>query len=108
MLTEAQTSIAPLSEEIRAKVTKDSTRTETWLRMIGEALCYLQSDFDPSFVDDVGWKHAAASIETAYKDASQTAHATKALIVFLQGVGRIVKPDPAVVGRFRIARRVGV
>jgi ketosteroid isomerase-like protein len=99
MLTEAQTSIAPLSEEIRVKV-PDSTGSETWLRTIGDALRYLQSDFDASFNGDVGWKHAAASLETAHKDASQTAHATKALIVFLQGVDRIVEPNPAVVGRF--------
>lgn len=48
----------------------------------------------------MGWKHAAAMLEKAQADPKFALHATKALMVFLQGEGRIVTSDPGVVGQF--------
>jgi hypothetical protein len=100
MLTDAQTSIAPLAEELRVKVTHDPDKSETYLRNIGDALRYLKDEFDSSYAGDVGWSHAAKALEIAHSDATQTAHAIKALKVFLQGCAKIVTPDPAVQGMF--------
>lgn len=101
MPTDAETSIGYLAEPIRAKVIKqDADRSEIWLEQIGAALRYLKDDFDSSYGGDVGWKHAAAMLERAHADPKFTPHATKALMLFLQGDGRIVTSDPRVVGQF--------
>lgn len=79
---------------LRVKIVKDPSRSETWLNYIGDAIRYLKNDFNPSECD-VGWHHAAKSLEEAHRDPKTARHATKALFVFLDGAKRIVEPDSA-------------
>jgi hypothetical protein len=76
----------PLAFEIVAN-DRDGMRVE--LQTIGDAARFICTEFIGERVTDVDWKHAAASLEEATRNAASIRHATETVRALLETEGML-------------------
>ena len=79
-------STTPLAFEIVAN-NQDGMRVE--LQTIGEAARFISTEFSGERAEAVDWRHAAAALETAFRNSDLVKHATEAVHNLLETEGML-------------------